>query len=428
MGVLSSLSTGVSGLSAQGEAMGVLSDNIANANTVGFKASRAEFGDIIAKSLKGIRGGNQIGRGVKLDAVNPVMVQGNVDATEKATDLAISGDGFFALKGADGVSFTRNGSFHFDREGFLVSNDNQRVQGFMADEDGRITSKQQDIQFPRTIIPAKGTDELKLVVNLDSRKDIAPPFNIKDPYNTSQFSTGVEIYDSQGNKHLLSLFFAKTADRTWEYHGLCDGKEVMGAKPDELAEVVTGKLTYTVDGKLDTEAITKSAFNFVGGAQQNQQIKIDFGDAITTDKGKGVVGSKQFGKDSDLFEWHQNGASAGTITSLSFNDQGILTALYDNGEAKDLSQLSLAKFEAPERLFKVGNNRFKEAKDSGTPAIGKPGTAGRGTLFSKSLEKSTVDIALEFVNLIQTQRNFQANAKTITTADELLNEIINLRR
>ena len=141
MGVLSSLYTGVSGLAAQGEALGVIGDNIANANTTGFKSSRAEFQDIISKSLKGILGGNQIGRGTKIGAVNPILTQGNIDATQKETDLAISGDGYFVLRGTDGESFTRDGSFHFDREGYLVTNDDQRVQGYQADEDGKIIPK-----------------------------------------------------------------------------------------------------------------------------------------------------------------------------------------------------------------------------------------------------------------------------------------------
>lgn len=428
MGVLSSLYTGVSGLSAQGEALGVIGDNIANANTTGFKASRAEFQDIVAKSLKGILGGNQIGRGVKIGAVNPILIQGNVDATEKATDLAISGDGYFMLKGSDGESFTRDGSLHFDREGYLVTNDKQRVQGYQADEKGLIVNKIGDIKFPRALIPAKETNNIKLDLNLDSRINTAKTFDPKKPYDSSHYSTGIEIYDSQGNKHLVSLFFVRTADRQWEYHGMCDGKEVTGAKDDEQAEVVTGKLTFTVDGKLDTQQITKSAFNFRGGALQNQQIKISFGDSITTDKGKGLDGTKQYGKESDLISWSQDGSAAGTINNLSFSDEGVLTALYSNGTTQDLGQIALAKFENPEALFKVGNNRFKEARDSGAPAVGKPQAAGRGRIFAKSLERSTVDLALEFVNLIQNQRSFQANAKTITTTDELLAEVINLKR
>lgn len=427
MGILSSLYTGVSGMTAQGEALGVIGDNIANANTVGFKASRAEFQDIVAKSLKGILGGNQIGRGVKIGAVNPILTQGNVDATEKVTDLAISGDGYFKVKGSDGESYTRDGSFHFDREGYLVTNDNQRVQGFAADEKGKIMNKMADIKFPRALIPAKATKELKMDLNLDSRVEPTKKFDVKDPYSTSHYSTGVEMYDSQGNKHLLSMFFNKVADRQWEFKGLVDGKEVSGGTEGAMSQVCAGKLTFTVDGKLDTQEVTSSEFNFKGGALQNQAIKLNFGDAIK-DGGKGLDGTKQYGKDSDLISWHQDGAAAGTINNLSFNDDGILTAVYSNGQAADLAQIALAKFENPEALFKVGNNRLKESRDSGGASVGGPGTAGRGKLFAKSLERSTVDLATEFVNMIQNQRGFQANAKTITTTDELLNEVIQLKR
>jgi flagellar hook protein FlgE len=427
MGILSSLYTGVSGMSAQGEALGVISDNIANANTIGFKASRAEFQDIISKNLKGILGGNQIGRGVKIGAVNPILSQGNVDATDKVTDLAVSGDGYFKVHGSDGDSFTRDGSFHFDKEGYLVTNDNQRVQGFQADEKGNILNKLADIKFPRALIPAKGTTEVKLDLNLDSRMEPTKKFNEKDPYSTSHYSTGVEMYDSQGNKHLLSMFFNKTADREWSFNGMVDGKEVNGGTEGAMSKVCSGKLKFTVDGKLDSQELTDSNFNFKGGALQNQKIKMNFGDAIA-EGGKGLDGSKQYGKNSDLISWNQDGAAAGTITSLSFNDEGNLTAVYSNGQAADLAQIALAKFENPEAMFKVGNNRLKESRDSGGPSMGAPGSSGRGKLFAKSLERSTVDLATEFVNMIQNQRGFQANAKTITTTDELLNEVIQLKR
>jgi flagellar hook protein FlgE len=428
MGILSSLYTGVSGMTAQGEALGVIGDNIANSNTAGFKASRAEFQDIIAKNLKGILGGNQIGRGVKIGAVNPILSQGNVDATEKATDVAISGDGYFVLRGNDGESFTRDGSFHFDKEGYLVTNDNQKVQGFEADERGRVINKVGDIRFPRVLTPAKPTSKIKMELNLDSRADITRKFDEKDPFGTSHYSTGVELYDSQGNKHLMTTFFNKVNDGEWQFKGMVDGKEVTGGEEGVLKEVCSGRLTFNVDGKLETEEITKSGFNFKDGALQDQQIALDFGDSIKTDGGKGVEGTKQYGRESDLISWLQDGASAGTITNMSFNDQGVLTALYSNGEARDLAQICLAKFENPEGLFKVGNNRLKESREGGTPSIGVAGQAGRGKLFAKSLERSTVDLGTEFVNLIQAQRAFQSNAKTITTTDQLLEEVINLKR
>ena len=345
MGVLSSLYTGVSGLAAQGEALGVIGDNIANSNTVGFKNSRAEFQDIVSKSLKGISGGNQIGRGVKIGAVTPILTQGTVDSSEKATDLAISGDGYFVLRGSDGESYTRDGSLRFDKEGMLISSDGQRVQGFEADEKGKIVNKISDIRFPRALTPARATQEIKMDLNLDSRMEVKKKFDIKDPFSTSDFSTGIEIFDSQGNKHLVTMFFNKVADRQWDVRGLVDGKEITGGKAGEFSEVLAGKVGFTVDGKLDTEQITKQAFNFVNGALQNQQIKIDFGDSITTDKGKGLIGTKQYGKECDLISWKQDGSAAGTITGLSFNDEGVLSGVYSNGETRDLAQIAIAKFE-----------------------------------------------------------------------------------
>ena len=428
MGVLSSMFTGVSGLMAQGEALSVVADNIANANTTGFKSSRAEFQDIIAKNLKGILGGNQIGRGVKIGAVNPVLIQGNVDHTDNATDLAIEGDGYFVLRGSDGQTFSRDGSLHFDKDGYFISNDGQRVQGFLADSEGRVSSNIGDIHLPKAIIPAKATKNINMTVNLDSRQPVGQFFDIKRPNESSQYATGIEMYDSQGNKHIMTQYFNKIADRTWEWHGLCDGKEVSGGREGEMSEIARGRLTFTVDGKLETQAMTRKNFNFAGGALPNQDVDISFGDAIITNRGKGIGGTVQYGKDSDLLVWKQDGAAAGTIVNMSFSDTGVLSALYSNNEVRDLAGIVLAKFDAPERLYKVGNNRFKESRDSGTAAIGLTNLGGRGKIYAKSLERSTTDLALEFVNMIQNQRGFQANAKTITTTDELLAEIIQLKR
>ena len=173
MGILSSMYTGISGMQAQGEALAIYGDNISNANTTGFKTSRPEFQDVIAKSLKGLLGGNQIGRGTRLAAVNPIFSQGSIVQTESSTDLSITGDGFFAMKGPDGQSFTRNGSFHFDKDGKLINADGYRVQGFQADENGKITSKMGDLSVDRTVIDAKKTSEVKMFMNLDLRADKA---------------------------------------------------------------------------------------------------------------------------------------------------------------------------------------------------------------------------------------------------------------
>ncbi len=428
MGILSSLWTGVSGLQAQGEGLSVVADNIANANTTGFKASRAEFHDIMSRNLKGIDGGNQMGRGVRVGAINPVLIQGNIDHTDRGTDLAVSGDGFFQVKGTEGVSYTRDGSFKFDKEGFLTTNSGQKVQGYQADEKGKIETRMGDLQFPRALVNASGTKEIKLDLNLDSRAVAdAKKFDAKDPYKTSDYATAVEMFDSQGNKHVLNMFFNKGQDRTWTYRGMVDGKEVEGAaEGQDLAQVIEGKVSFTEDGKLNTQEVTNAAFNFKGGAKQGQEIKMNFGEDIA--KGGKGEGTKQYGKESDVINWHQDGYSAGTVTGLSFNDEGVLTAAYSNGQVLDLGQVVLSKFENPEALFKMGGNLFKQSRDSGEPSTGAPRLSGRGSVMSKSLERSTVDLAAEFVTMITDQRAFQANAKTITTSDELLSEVIQLKR
>lgn len=433
MGVLSSMWTGVSGLKAQGEGLGVVADNIANSNTTGYKASRAEFQDLMSRDLKGVDGGIQLGRGVHIGAVNPVLLQGNIDTTDRGTDLAINGDGYFQVKGSEGVAYTRDGSFSFNKTGHLVSKSGQVLQGYVADEKGKIETKAGDIKFPKALINASPTKVINLELNLDSRAiaDVKV-FDTKDPYKTSDYATAVEIYDSQGNKHMMNMFFNKGADRTWTYRGMVDGKDIEGAQPNEdgsvpsMAQVTEGKLQFTEDGKLNSQEIISQAYNFKNGAKQDQQISINFGDPIMTG-GKGE-GTKQFGNDSDVIKWSQDGYSAGTVTNLSFNDEGILTASYSNGRVLDVAQVFLAKFENPEALLKQGGNLLKQSHNSGEPSIGAGRMSGRGSIMSKSLERSTVDIAAEFVNMITNQRAFQANAKTVTTSDELLGEVIQMKR
>ncbi len=430
MGILSSMWTGVSGMTAQGEALGVTADNIANSNTTGFKASRAEFQDIMSRSLRGIDGGNQLGRGVRIGAVNPIISQGNLDHTERATDLGINGQGYFQVKGSEGVGYTRDGSFHFDKDGFLVTNDKQRIQCYQANEKGKIETKMGDMKFPNALVNASQTETIKLDLNLDSRAIASgKKFDAKNPYKTSDYATAVEIYDSQGAKHILNVFFNKGENREWTYRGMLDGKDIEGGAPEgqQLAQAVTGKLSFSEDGLLKSQEQTDSNFNFTGGAKQDQKIKINFGDDIASG-GKGLEGTKQFGKESDIISWNQDGYSAGMVTGLSFSDEGILTASYSNGQVLDLGQIVLAKFENPEALLKVGGNLFKQSRDSGEASVGAARMSGRGSLMAKSLERSNVDLASEFVQMITNQRAFQANSKTITTSDELMNEVIQLKR
>lgn len=426
MGILSSLYTGVSGLTANGEALGIYADNIANANTTGFKTSRPEFQDVISKSLKGVLGGNQIGRGSKLSQVNPVFSQGSVNQTDRATDVAISGDGFFVLDGAEGRSFSRNGVFNFDKDGVLTNTDGYKVMGFQADENGSITNKLTNIKLDKPTIDAKKTSKVNLSMNLDIRAEVGQEWDPKMADKTSQYSNGYTVYDSAGNAHLVTMYFSKKEDGVWEYHGMINGEESVDGKKGEMVECAAGTLKFNTDGRLAEHKQSKNEFNFNKGALPGQKIILDFGKTIK-EGGTGLQ-STQYGTNSDLYKHTQDGYTAGTVTGMSFNDDGVLAAAYSNGETVNLAMLAIGKFENNEALFKSGQNRFRESRNSGQAFIGKPGEGGRGRCVPKSIEASTTDIAQEFINLMTTQRTFQANARTINSADELMQEVFNLIR
>lgn len=428
MGILSSMYTGVSGIQANGEALGIISDNIANANTVGFKTSRAEFADVVAKSLKGVLGGHQIGRGAKLNGVTQIFSQGSVTQTDKATDVALTGDGFFVVDTPEGRAYTRNGSFNFNKDGELVNVDGNLIKGFKADEDGKITTKLENIKLDRTIIDAKKTEKVDISMNLDVRAEVPETaFDPMNPDKTSSYSTGITVFDSAGNSHNLTMYFQKQADNTWKWNAMGKGEEMVGGEKGKGMIGASGTLTFGIDGKLQSQTIEQNSFNFTKGAQPDQQIAFNFGDDILSG-GTGLKGATQYGSNSDIYKHTQDGYTAGTIGGLSFNDDGTLAAFYTNGVTKNLAQLAVAKFENNEGLFKAGNNMFKESRNSGAANIGAPNTAGRGKVFAKSVEASTTDIASEFVNLIQMQRAFQANARTLSSSDELMQEVLNLKR
>lgn len=426
MGILRSFQIGVSGLQAAGSGMGVVGDNIANAGTTGFKGSRAEFQDVLATSLKGIDGGDQYGAGTKLAHIKPMMTQGDVARTESMTDLAINGNGFFQVEAPFGNGYTRDGSFHFDKEGFLITGDGYRVKGFSANDKGEITNTLDAIKLGNTTIPAQATEDVDISMNLDSRDEIKQ-FNPEEPEETSNFSHSITVYDNVGTARVVSLYYNKTGNSTFEYHAMVDGKDAQGGEEGKMVEMANGTLVFNDKGRLQEEQKGNNSFNFNKGAAAGQEIKFSWGESIT-EGGDGLSASTQYGSKSTVARHTQDGASAATLASLSFSDDGILTAVYNNGEDRDIAQIGIAKFENMEGLFKVGKNLAKESKKSGQAAVGKPGESGRGEVLAKSLELSNVDIANEFVNLMTSQRNFQANAKTITTSDQMLQEVLQLKR
>lgn len=427
MSVLGSFNIGVTGLKAHGGSMSVIGDNIANASTFGYKSSRAEFQDLLSRSLKGIDGGDQIGSGVKLAHVAPMFNQGTITRTENVTDLAIDGSGFFIVDSPQGKTYTRDGSFRIDREGNLTTSDGFKIVGFQGDDKGEITSKMGNIGIGSTNIPAKATSEVKMLMNVDSR-EMNKKFDAKKPYETSNFNTGVTLFDNVGTERLVQLFFNKSEDNKWTYHAMVDGADAEGGKQGELIEMANGSMNFNDKGQLLDVKEDSNSFNFNKGAQKDQKIKFNFGKTVT-DGGNGSDATTQYGSKSSVSrQYNQDGSSAATLSSLSFNDLGVLTAAYNNGTQRDIAQVAVAKFDNYEGLTKIGKNQFKESKKSGEAAVGNPGIDGRGNVISKSIELSNVDLADEFINLMNAQRNFQANTKTITTSDQMLQEVLNIKR
>lgn len=425
MSILGSFNVGITGLNSIGGGMEVIADNIANAGTYGFKSSRPEFQDVLASSLKGIDGGDQIGAGTKLSHVKPMFTQGSLVRTQNVTDLGINGNGFFAVDAPFGRGFTRDGSFNFDKEGMLTTGDGYPVIGFPADETGKITSKVGAIKLGSTTIPAHATSKLTVQMNLDSRADIQK-FDPEKSLKTSNYNTGIVIYDNVGTARLATVYFNKTAENKWEYHALIKGEDSTKGGTKEV-EMANGEIEFTDKGVLKKLTQKQNSFNFNKGAAPDQKIEFNFGTTLE-EGGNGLDSATQYGSPTAVSRHSQDGASAATLASLSFNDAGILTAVYNNGEARDIAQIAIAKFENNEGLFKVGKNLYKDTRRSGQAALGKPTEQGRGEVLAKSVEESNVDIAAEFVNLMRSQRNFTANTRTITTSDQMLQEILNIKR
>lgn len=435
--VLRSLNTGVTGLRAEADAISVNADNIANVNTVGFKSQRAIFEDQLGRSILAGTTTALPGSGVRMTDVQVMHKQGTLSNTGISTDLALSGDGFFVVSGqVNGITssfFTRAGQFQLDREGYLTNPDGLKVMGYEANLDGTFDAALTSVKVPTAAIPPKITENIDLTANLDSNA-VPPtlPWDAQDPSGTSNFSTTLTVYDSLGNGHSLDIYFRKMADavtgaplNSYEYHVIANGDDV-GA-PGTNVEVGTGQLDFTTNGALDAVTTTLPVSVSFTGATAAQAITIDFGTSIAAG-GTGLDGVTQFGSDSNVSSQSQDGYAAGEFAGVSVDGQGIVRGLYTNGEKLAISQLGIAKFTSNDGLGRAGNNLFIQTRDSGEAAMGTAGTGGRAAVSSGALEMSNVDLAEEFVGLIQHQRAYSANSRTITTADDMLQELLNIKR
>jgi flagellar hook protein FlgE len=427
MGVTSSMSTAISGLESNGRALSVITDNIVNANTTGFKSSRAEFQTILAQDMLASTGA-EMGRGVTVGGITTLFNQGPITMTDRGTDVAINGNGFFVLRGDNrGYSYTRDGAFRFDKDGWLTNLSGQRVQAYSASTQGKITGRLTDIRIPYTSIQAKPSRNIELQANLDARLPIKADFDVNRPDDTSQFTAGIQVFDSIGNSHGLAMYFNKTSDSTWEWHAMTPGESLAGGTAGTQGEVARGTLNFNEDGKLQSSEQELVNTSFSNGAKADQSLQFNFGDPIEKG-GTGEMGSTQYGSKSAMFRNVQDGFAAGYLVDTAIDTEGNVTGIYNNGQNRLLGQIAMARFEAPERLSKLGENQYRETFSSGQASIGKPNTNGRGAMLTKSLEGSNVDLAKEFVDMIKTQRGFQASAKSINTANEMLDEVINIKR
>jgi len=578
MGILSSLFAGVSGLNANGTALSVIGNNIANLSTVGFKGSKATFADLISSSISGGSGSVQTGIGVALTSVQGNFSQGSLATSSNVLDLAIDGNGFFMVRDAQNATFySRAGLFRLDRNNNVVDPTGFKLQGFLADATGTITGTIGDVALPSTTASPRATTTAFVAANLNSAtvptgvrgnivasaasttttaagntsfninlngdgvqtitvangltgsglatavqnavralvpndpfkaaayagftasvnaSDIftfasgltgttnnsttgtgtvvvtanggdtlasnlnmlAPTsttgtdFQLSDPPATSNFSTSMTVFDSLGNSHLLTTYFTKVGDNSWNYNTVAPASDVVTANYDPsnvdaslgIVRVGSGTLTFGTDGTLDRESTVirydigtaagtsgtvpgelQIDFN---GATPDQLLAMNFGSSVTTDGGSGLDGTTQFGSTSALVQQTQDGFAAGSLQAFSVDGNGIINGRFSNGQLRALAQVVLARFPDPIGLTRTGKNTFAQSGNSGQPVTGTPDSAGLGRVLSNSLELSNVDLGESFIDMIAAQRGFQANSRVITTSDEILQELVNLKR
>jgi flagellar hook protein FlgE len=423
--------SGVSGVRAEGEALGVVGDNIANVNTMGFKRQRAVFQDVLGHSILAGTGTPLPGAGVKLGDVQQIFTQGSLNNTGVSTDLALNGDGFFVVKGnVDGVVgsfYTRAGQFTLDREGYLVNTGGLQVQGYAAQSDGTFGASLTSVQVPTAAISPHATEGVTVTANLDSNAQVPTnAWDDQDPSATSNFSTSITVYDSLGDSHSLDVYFRKTADNTWDYHALVSGDQLDPPLAGQNVDVGTGTLTFGTDGSLTANSGAALNVDFAG-ATAGQAITLNLG-APTGAGGTGLDGVTQFAGASNISGQSQDGYTSGELAGIAVDGQGVVSGTYTNGQKMAIAQLGVAKFSSNDGLARAGQNLWVETLESGTAVLGTAASGGRGAVSSGTLESSNVDLAEEFVGLIQHQRAFAANSKTITTADEMLQELINIKR
>ncbi|WP_269506617.1 flagellar hook protein FlgE [Burkholderia sp. IMCC1007] len=408
---------GLSGLAGASNALDVIGNNIANANTVGFKSSTAQFTDVYANSIATSLN-TQIGIGTSLASVQQQFSQGAINTTSSSLDVAINGNGFFQMSNNGVMTYTRDGTFQRDKNGYIVNAQGMNLMGYAADKNGVInTSQTVALQAPTTNIAPTQTTKISAQFNLNSQ-DTTPAKSPIDPADntTYNYSTSIQVYDSLGGSQAVSMYFVKSAAGTWEaYAG------VQGSAPTDLGTVkfdASGAIASTTPADPAAPAMSLGQFQFAvpntDGSKTPQSITLD------------LTGTTQYGGKDGVNNLAQDGYASGTLTTYSIGNDGKLTGNYSNGQTAVLGQIALANFNNPNGLVSLGGNQYAESAASGVPQISAPGTTNHGSLQGSALENSNVDLTSQLVNLITAQRNYQANAQTIKTQQTVDQTLINL--
>lgn len=410
-----SFQQGLSGLNAASKSLEVTGNNVANASTVGFKQSKAQFADVFASSLNGA-GSSQIGIGTKVANIAQQFTQGNITATNNPLDIAINGGGFFRVSDNGAQNYTRNGQFQLDKSGYVVSASGSRLMGYAADDRGVLaTGTAVELQISAADIPAKTTESVDAVFNLDSRAPaITAPFNMNDPKTFTE-STSVQVFDSLGNSHSLQTYYAKRSPGVWDVYATADGAPVNYTPPAAPVPVTT--LNFTTTGALDTTLSPQPFAVPVTAPGAINPFTVQFN----------VEDATQFGSNFGVTKLDQDGYTSGRLASYNAGADGKIIGRYTNGQSNVLGQIVLVNFTNPNGLQSLGNNQWAETSESGSALMGTPQTGGLGVLQSYAVEDSNVDLTAELVNMITSQRIYQANAQTIKTEDQIMQTLVNLR-
>jgi flagellar hook protein FlgE len=416
----------ISGLRGHQMMMDVIGNNIANVNTVGFKSGRVNFQDILSQTLHGATAPSgglgsinpaQIGLGMTVAGIDVLQTQGNLQSTGKTTDMAIQGDGFFVESDGASTVYTRDGAFDIALDGSLANpGSGLKVQGWQADSAGQI-----DITQPITnlVIPigqrttALATSNVTLSGNLDAGATAAvvgPP-----AVAATTVPTTMSVFDSLGVSHSVKVTFTKTGANTWDWAATKDAADtgITVAPVAGPPSVNQGTLTFT-SGGVYSASTGSLAFAFPDGATSTTP-KIDLSQMTQ------FSGTSQPAGQTDGF-------TSGTLVTFAVGDAGTLSGVYSNGQTQVLGQIALANFLNSAGLLRAGQNNFSATSASGASNIGTAGTGGRGTVTTGALEMSNVDLATQFTGMITAERGFQANSRVITTSDEMLQELVNLKR